>query len=196
MSQDPELVLNTLELMSSRSTRLEINLDRLQDDGIELGREAKESDKDVVDMELFQYDIVKRAKTMANFYVVYYAFENYLRQLISDRLTEKYGKDWWATKVPKEVIDYVAKIKSKELDGILNIRSLSNLDYTTFGQLIEIFNYNWADFSDTIRSQKAMVDVLSRFSQVRNIIAHSCDLSDDDIYRTELLVKDWFRIQT
>lgn len=55
---------------------------------------------------------------------------------------------------------------------------------------------NWSDFSDSIRSQKAMQVVLGQFNQIRNIIAHSCDLNEDEIIRLKLLIKAWLRIQT
>ena len=51
-------------------------------------------------------------------------------------------------------------------------------------------------FSDTLRSQKAMQQILSQFNKVRNLVAHSCVLNDDEIIRFKLLVKDWFRIQS
>jgi hypothetical protein len=61
---------------------------------------------------------------------------------------------------------------------------------------IDILNANWSDFSDTIRSQRAMQQVLTQFSLIRNVIAHSNDLSEDEIDRLKLLIKDWFRIQS
>ena len=50
------------------------------------------------------------------------------------------------------------------------------------------------DFADTLRSQKAAQQILSQFNLVRNVIAHSVELNDDEILRFQLLVKDWFRI--
>ena len=38
-------------------------------------------------------------------------------------------------------------------------------------------------FTDTIRSQKAMQKVLSGFNLLRNTIAHSGELNDDEIMR-------------
>lgn len=78
----------------------------------------------------------------------------------------------------------------------MSIRSDDPLMYTNFGELIDIINANWSDFSDTIRSKKSMESVISQFGRIRNIIAHSCELSEDDIVRLKLLIKDWFRILT
>lgn len=35
---------------------------------------------------------------------------------------------------------------------------------------------------------------LSQVNQIRNVIAHSCELHDDEIMRFELLVRDWLRL--
>ena len=75
------------------------------------------------------------------------------------------------------------------------IRSDDPMAYTNFGELIDILNANWDDFADGIRSKKAMQQTLSQMNQVRNIIAHSCELPDDEITRFELLVRDWLRIK-
>ena len=78
----------------------------------------------------------------------------------------------------------------------MSIRSEDPLMYTNFGELIDIFNANWIDFSDTLRSQKAMQQILGQFNQIRNVVAHSADLNEDEITRFKLLIKDWFRIQS
>ena len=78
----------------------------------------------------------------------------------------------------------------------MSIRSEDPLTYTNFGELIGIFDANWADFSDTLRSQKAMQQILSQFNKIRNVVAHSCELNEDEINRFKLLAKDWFRIQS
>jgi len=65
---------------------------------------------------------------------------------------------------------------------------------TNFGELIDIFASTWADF-DMLRSMQEMRQTLSSFNKIRNVVAHSCALNDDEIKRFELTVKDWFRIQ-
>ena len=77
----------------------------------------------------------------------------------------------------------------------MSIRSDDNLSYTNFGELTDIFNSNWVDFADILRSRKSVQDTLCQFSNIRNIIAHSCELNDDEIVRFKLLIKDWLRIQ-
>lgn len=187
--------LQKLELFTMKNLRLESDLKKLEESGIDLKHSETIKKDEVVDIELFEQDIVNAAKKMANFYVLYYSFENTIRRLISERLTEKYGLGWWDLKVPGAIKDAVKKKQDDERNTVMAIRSEDPIYYTNFGELIDILNATWAEFSDTIRSQKAMQQILSQFNKIRNIIAHSAELSEDDIIRIELLVKDWFRIQ-
>jgi methyl coenzyme M reductase subunit C-like uncharacterized protein (methanogenesis marker protein 7) len=174
---------------------LEADLAKLEKSGIEIGHIRTIKKDDVVDTELFDLDIRNQARKMADFYALYYCLENSIRRLISERLREKYGPNWWDEKVPDGVKNNVKDKQDKEKDSVLSIRSDDPLTYTNFGELIDIFNANWDDFADTIRSKKAMQQTLSQFNQIRSVIAHSCELNDDEIARFELLIKDWLRIQ-
>lgn len=186
---------DALKIFGMQNLMLEADLAQLEKDGIELGHSECLKKDVVVDTELFEGDIISKAKIMADFYVLYYSLENTIRRLISGRLQEKHGLDWWENKVPNGVKNGVAEKQKKEKDTPMSIRSDDPLCYTNFGELIDILNANWSDFSDTIRSQRAMQQVLTQFNLIRNVIAHSNDLSEDEISRLKLLIKDWFRIQ-
>ena len=188
--------LNTLQLFSMRNLLLESELEKIENSGINIDHTKNIEKAQLVDTELFEFDIVQSAKRMADFYVLYYAFENTVRSLISGRLNEKYGVNWWETNVPDGVKNNVKDKQAKEKDTVMSIRSDDPLSYTNFGELIDILNKNWADFSDSIRSQKAMQQILGQFNLIRNTIAHSCELNEDEILRFKLLIKDWLRIQT
>jgi hypothetical protein len=192
-----ERLLNTLQLFSMRNLLLESDLEKLESSGVAIDH-IKNIEKDqLVDIEMFESDVIQSAKKMADFYVIYYAFENSIRRLIAERLSEKNGLNWWDSNVvPDGVKNNVKDKQNKEKDTLMSIRSDDPLTYTNFGELIDILNKNWADFTDLIRSQKAMQQVLGQFNLIRNIIAHSCELNEDEITRLKLLVKDWLRIQT
>jgi Swt1-like HEPN len=194
---------DALKIFGMQNFMLEADLARLEKDGITLGHSASLAGNsellkkdNVVDTELFEADIISQAIKMADFYVLYYSLENTIRRLISGRLHEQYGLNWWENKVPAGVKNGVADKQRKEKDTPMSIRSEEPLSYTNFGELIDIINANWPDFSDTIRSQRAMQQVLIQFNSIRNVIAHSNELSEDEIIRLKLLIKDWFRIQS
>jgi len=157
---------------------------------------GKHIEKDeIINSDLFDREIFNKAQKMADFYVLYFSLENSVRKLITDVLTEKYGIDWWDKRVPFGIRENVRKLQKEERDTAMSIRSKDNLAYTNFGELIDIFCSNWDDFAKILRSQKSVRNTLSQFNKIRNVIAHSCELSDDDILRLKLLIKDWFRIQ-
>lgn len=185
-----------LEHIAFKNLMLETDLMKLEESGIDIQHMDTVSKKDIVDINLFEYDILASARKMARFYVYYYAFENSIRRLISGRLEEIHGINWWEIKAPLGVKKNVKENQDKEKETAMAIRSDDPLDYANFGELIDIIVFNWEDFSDTIRSKKAMESVISQFGKIRNVIAHSCELEEDDIVRLKLLIKDWFRIQS
>ena len=164
---------------------------------INLGKQSKLR-KSQVDKSFFEEDIRNKAKKMSEFYELYYSIENTVRKLISEKLTELYGANWWNTNhVPQDVITEVKKRIDEEKAGPMEIRSEDPLTYTDFGELIGIFEKNWNDFSDILRHQGAMKKTLGELNKLRNVIAHSCELNEDDITRFELAIRDWFlRVQS
>jgi hypothetical protein len=185
-----------LEHLAFKNLMLETDLSKIEESGIDIQHIDTVSRKDIVELNLFEFDILAAARKMARFYVYYYAFENSVRRLISGRLEEIHGINWWELKAPPGVKKNVKENQDKEKETAMAIRSDDPLDYANFGELIDIINANWEDFSDTIRSKKAMESVISQFGKIRNVIAHSCELEEDDIIRLKLLIKDWFRIQS
>jgi hypothetical protein len=186
----------SIRLFGMRNLMLEADLIRLEVSGIDIGHAQTVKHDALVDTELFEADILHSGKRMADFYVLYYSLENSIRRLIAGRLHEKYGADWWEQKVPSGVKTSASDKQRKEKDTPMSIRSDDPLTYSNFGELIDILNANWADFADTLRSQKAMQQILTQFNLVRNVIAHSAELNDDEILRFQLLIKDWFRISS
>jgi len=189
-------LLDDIKLFGMHNLLLETELKKLEDSGIQIDHSRTITKAEIVDVELFENDILQEARQMADFYVLYYALENSIRRLISERLFEKHGATWWDTSVPEGIKKEVEKKQKDEKDTPMSIRSEDPLAYTNFGELIGIFDQNWSDFADTLRSQKSVQSILSQFNKIRNVVAHSCALNDDEILRFKLLVKDWLRIQS
>ena len=93
---------------------LETELVQLEERGIALEHIRTIKKDEVVDLELFENDIRREAKKMADLYVLYYALENSIRRLISGRLSEKHGAAWWETVVPDGVKNSVADKQKKK----------------------------------------------------------------------------------
>lgn len=185
-----------IKLFAMQNLMLETELRTLEDSGIQIGHTKTIKQAEIVDVDLFEIDILQAARRMADFYVIYYALENSIRRLISERLRERHGANWWTDKVPEGVQDAVVRKQKEEKETAMTIRLDDPLAYTNFGELISIFDANWTDFADTLRSQKSVQQILGQFNKIRNTVAHSCELVEDEILRFQLLVRDWFRIQS
>jgi hypothetical protein len=184
-----------IKIFGIQNMMLEADLLKLEKSGLEIGHAESVKRTEIVDTDRFDSDIKKEARRMADFYALYYSFENTVRRMIKQQLAEKYGVDWWEQCVPQNIKLEVKKKQDDEKETPMTVRSEDLLAYTNFGDLINIINKNWDDFSNIIRSSKAMQTTLSQLSLIRNAIAHSSFLNDDEIQRLELYMKDWFRIQ-
>ena len=186
-----------VRLFGMHNLMLETSLVKLEESGIDIGpRNAVIENQDVIDLQKFDIETRKEATKMSEFYKLYYCLENTIRKLVRERLEELHGDNWWDLKVPDPIKVEVRKKQKEERDTTMTFRSDDPLAYTNFGELIDIINSNWTDFADTLRSPKAVQQTLSGFNRIRNVIAHSCELSEDEILRLKLAVRDWFRIQS
>ena len=189
-------ITDDVKLFGMHNLMLETELQKLEESGVQIEHAKTIQKVEIIDVDLFESDILQEARKMADFSTLYYSLENSIRRLIFERLSEMHGPNWWKDKVPEELQKEVGKKQKEERDTTMSIRSEDPLYYTNFGELILILDATWDDFSDTLRSPKAMRAILSQFNKIRNVVAHSCALNEDEITRFKLLMKDWFRIQS
>ncbi len=126
-----------VKLFGMRNLMLETDLAKLEKQGIDIGHMQTVTKDENVESELFDADIRKSARRMADFYVIYFCFENSVRRLIKETLVEEYGTDWWEKGVPQGIKDNVKKLQEAEKETTLVIPSNEDqLTYTNFGELI------------------------------------------------------------
>jgi hypothetical protein len=142
----------------------------------------------------FEQEVRKEAAQMAQHYELFYCLEQSIRKLITETLEEAEGGNWWDTKVNPDIQKYVADLQKGELDNGITPRSERAIDYTTFGHLSVIITSNWALFATIFKSQTAVRKIMASLNLLRGPIAHCCPLSDDEIDRLDLAVRDWFRM--
>src|ERR1041385_909030 len=162
---------------------------------LELGHLRKQGGTPEVDhFPQFEKNIRVEAADMASHFEAFYCLEKSIRKLITETLEEALGASWWDSgKVPAVVLQEVQGRITKEVDSGFTRRSLDKLDYTTFGELSVIITSNWDLFGAIFSSRKAVERVMSNLNTLRNPIAHCSKLSDDEVLRLRLSVKDWFR---
>jgi hypothetical protein len=65
--------LNGIKLFGMHNLLLETELKKLEDSGIQIEHIKTISKAEIVDVELFEIDILQEARKMADFYALYYA---------------------------------------------------------------------------------------------------------------------------
>lgn len=145
----------------------------------------------------FEEEVRLEASEMALHYEAFYCLEKSIRKLISEILRDAEGVDWWkSARIPPHISQEVSKRIQTELDGGVSQRSQEAIDYTTFGELAVIISSNWDVFGSIFRSQRAVSNVMSNLNLLRGPIAHCSPMTEDEVDRLKLAVKDWFRIMS
>lgn len=170
------------------------NLSGLSREGINVDVISEKSVVSRAEQMDFPLRIVSEAGKMASVFVIFFCVENSARELITQRLTEKHGVDWWDKKVPNKIREAVEKFRSTEqIHRYHTPRSSELIGYTTFGQLEQVIIFNWEDFSDVFPNQAWISSRFRDIEMSRNIIMHTGILPTFEIERLEMMARDWIR---
>src|SRR5262245_9633148 len=80
------------------------------------------------------FETLADPERMSEFYKLFYALENDIRDLIESTMLDSKGETWWTTAVPQVVRENAQKNYDREAVEGLPPRSERLLDYTTFGE--------------------------------------------------------------
>jgi len=177
-----------------RGLMFESEAERFRAAGIRVGADVEESERNLLDETLapFGVDLRGEALRMARLYALLYCFENSVRALVTQRLRERHGEDWWSVKVPRKVQDFAAARLKDALDNSwLEGNTKDLLSFVQFGHLSDIIVGNWEDFSDLIPSQHWLRQRMEELERARNYIAHNRFLLPGEFARIEMYVRDW-----
>lgn len=173
---------------------LEDSFSRLESQGISVRSGKNEIPVERIDSADFSPRIIHDANRMASIYIVFYCLENSVRSLLTERLLERQGIDWWETCVPKKIQESVEKLKDQEEKNRYHTqRSTAAIGYTMFGNLAQIIVHRWEDFSDLFPSQAWVNSRFTDLEMSRNIIMHTGVLPEIEIERIESICRDWIR---
>jgi hypothetical protein len=173
---------------------LDDSFKNLETQGITVKRGGNDVEVQRIDSSDFSPRIIYDAKRMASIYVVFYCLENSVRSLITERLIERHGVDWWTKCVPSKIRESVDKLKVQEEKNRYHTqRSTSAIGYTMFGNLAQIIISQWDDFSDLFPTQAWINSRFSDLEMSRNIIMHTGVLPEIEIERIESICRDWLR---
>lgn len=171
----------------------------LSTERVEFSKSKLETEADtLIDKYIRQidFDTMHNAERMSEFYRLFYALENDIRDLVEGTLDSAVGTDWWETNVPQIVRDNAKKNFEREAGEGLPPRSDRMLDYTTFGELGEIIKENWEAFSGMFSNatRNRVLRVINRLNLVRGPIAHCNFLPEEEAIRLKLAIRDWYRL--
>jgi hypothetical protein len=184
-----------IKLFGMSHSLVERDLDKVEKNfKIELQRFEKET-KDEDYYPQFAHDLRLEAAEMGRHYELFYCLEKSIRKLVAETLEGSlHGENWWDACVPEPIKTNVKNNMQREIDSGVTIRSEDEIDYTNFGELGEIVKTNWDSFDAIFSSQKAFTKIMTGLNMLRGPIAHCCALSEDEVVRLRLTVKDWFRL--
>lgn len=162
--------------------------------GIRVGADNEKVEKSLLEETLAPFPIQTRNQgiRMARIYTLVNCFENSVRELIKERLKEKFDADWWEKGVPKSVKSFaINRQLSAQQNSWLEGDNAELIQFTEFGHLSDIILHNWTDFSDLIPSQHWIKQRMDELEKARNYIAHNRLLLPSEFKRIEQYINDW-----
>lgn len=174
----------------------EAEAERFRSAGIHVGCDASDSERDLLKEALSPFSIEMRndALRMARLYALLYCFENSVRGLVMQRLTEKHTASWW-DKVPSK-IRTLAESRQKEAmkNSWLEGQNKELISFIEFGHLSDIITSSWDDFSDLIPNQQWLKQRMDELEKVRHFMAHNRFLQEGEFTRIEMYINDWNKV--
>ena len=149
---------------------------------------------DTVDLAVSLPTEVRRASRAALVYKLFFVFENFLRDLVLDVLSDKAGPNWW-TLVPPDVQKEVEDLeKVDETKQWMALTSRDKLSLTTYPQLLKIIDNCWKEGFDSQIRDKQLIQEARLLTHLRNAICHMTDVPDEEVDRIKQVLRDWFRM--
>jgi len=149
---------------------------------------------DTLSIDEMDEDLVQQAQKMAVVYTAICAFENTMRRFILKKLSEVYGVDWWTSCVSEKIRNKAESRREEESKVRWHTpRGDSIINYTEFGDLLTIMRNKWTDFEPHVQSLEWADQIIKTLERSRNVIMHSGELTDHDIERIGMNIRDWLR---
>ena len=173
------------------------SLQRLEDKGVYLRESHRRLGRFLGELSFAEFSVAIQdgGERMSRIYVAFFCFENSARELVSQRLRDAYGENWWDTRVPAKIREKVKNRRSEETRNKWHQpRSRADINYADFGDMPGIILNSWENFEDIFDSQGWVKTRFSELEKSRNVIAHNNVLEDGEVERIRLYLQDWARI--
>jgi hypothetical protein len=172
---------------------VEAALDELEDNGVAIRAATDPAAlQRVMPLEDFSASIRTSAMEALESYLAFHCFENAARELITERLSEAHGSEWWTQCASRPLREKVSSRQQQEDANRWHMkRGAAEIYYTDFGDLALLIKNNWTDFEDLFPDQNWIVGRFSELEKSRNIVAHNNTLEKHERDRIKLYLRDW-----
>lgn len=148
----------------------------------------------IMPLEDFSEDIRKSAIKSMSVHVAFFCLENSARELVVAKMSENHGGEWWSGKVPTAIKEKVLQRQEKEGKNRWHVQRGANpINYTDFGDLVQIVIANWSDFEDLFPDQHWITSRFNDLEASRNIVAHNNTLDQREVDRIKMYLADWLQ---
>lgn len=133
---------------------------------------------------------------MQRCYRLLYVLENVVREFVDDVFAEADGgtEKWFDKRanlqMKKKVVERRAAEDRNQWHTGRNVHPVYYLDFGDLGTMIQT---HWVLFKDLLPDQAWALSRISDAERSRNVIAHTNLLSDEEVVRLEMHVRDWVR---
>jgi hypothetical protein len=137
-----------------------------------------------------------QARFMGDVYELLYCLENSIRELIESTLREALGVDtWWESGVAEPIRRIAEKRRDDDQKSRWHgPRGDSILSYVDFPQYAEIITAQWGYFEALLGDDAWVRHYFEELNRTRRALAHNGRLTEADVERMEVRVRDWLRV--
>lgn len=129
---------------------------------------------------------------MQRSYRLLFVLENLVREFVREVLEEIDKEEWFEKRASREMKKKVEDRKAAEAKNNWHTgRNAHPIYYLDFGDLALLIQNHWDCFKGLIPTQSWAVSRLNDAERSRNVIAHTNVLSDEEVSRLEMHVRDW-----
>lgn len=131
---------------------------------------------------------------MQRCYRLLFVLENVVREFVSEVFEDKDGASWFDMRASAPTKKKVADRKAAEAKTQWHAgRNSHPINYIDFGDLALMIQTHYDLFKDLLPGQTWALSRLNDAERSRNVIAHTNILSEEEVVRLEMLVRDWIR---
>lgn len=143
----------------------------------------------------FEASARTRARRMGRIYELLFCLENSMRELIGRTLKEAEDLEDWTDGIETEILKRARKREAQDdaarWHGPRGESILSFLDFPDLGGIILD---RWDDFEDLFGDRRWVERYFNEMNPTRRALAHTGDLTEFDVERMEMRVREWLRV--